>query len=430
MALVLSLATKPLWLPTTATSFPQIPMFQRLCHVPLAADWTLTVGLCLGLVVCCIPGRMFKVQSRQILPLIGSGMVLVCGIALVALNQHRFQPWFYQLLIFAVFFMWGGSANSMQSPAITQLQIRWLRAIVISIYFYSAIGKFDFEFLHTVGQQFLRVAFDAANLDVQQWGWSARLWLASLFPITELLLAMLLAMGQYKGGQWIRVAAVLACLFHVSLMVILGLGLGHSASVVLWNLQFAVQALLLFGLGDGSARHVHRVEAESKSHVAALRTQSKMMLGFTFVVVALPVLERWGYWDHWPSWALYAPHSSRVALFVAAPAVARLPADLQKVMAEEKNSALDELWVRVPLAKWSLTSHETPIYPQARFELGVARYLAQHVRSRFAIKVIVLGAAARFDGHRTTREFVGSDEIERAGESFLWNTRPRFSIAR
>ena len=162
--------------------------------------------------------------------------------------------------------------------------------------------------------------------------------------------------------------------------------------------------------------------------------------GLAVVVMTAPLLERFGYWDHWPSWALYAPHSSRVELYVARPLLAKLPEELQELVAGEllaqKRVDLKQadestaLWIRVPLAQWSLHALQTPVYPQSRFELGVARDLAQRVDSRFGIQVILLGTADRFSGQRSSWEFTGTLEIDQAALRFFWNTRPRFRMGR
>jgi len=449
MGLALLLSTSRLWLPTSAVEFPQLPCLESLCTVPLMVDWWLTSGLCLGLGLSCIP------SSRTRWPVVGSTIVLGCGLGLVALNQHRLQPWFYQLLIFSTIFILAGRGRSapdspVRATASTAAlrQLGSLKVIVISVYVYSAIGKFDFEFLHTVGQQFLGVLLDAAHVDINTWSWSARRWGAGLLPVLELLLAGGLVVGPRAGKRFTQFAVCAVCLFHLALMAIFGLGLGHSAGVILWNLQFAFQAWLLFAIADARAPVTHSAvgtgtedptasptgesstgESSSKQLSAPRPSwHSRLGSGLVLIVVFLPLLERWGYWDHWTSWALYAPHSSRVEVQVAPTVIERLPEELQRLLALEMEGqeGSTAVWVRVPLSQWSLVSLGSPIYPQARFELGVARALAAQVNSRFAIQVTVLGAAGRFDGRRTRWEALGTEAIDRAGERFFWNTRPRF----
>ena len=131
------------------------------------------------------------------------------------------------------------------------------------------------------------------------------------------------------------------------LMLVLGpLGLNHSWGVFWWNLQFAGQACLLFvwpqiqvrlatsrtGSGTG--------EPSSNSSLALVsqpqRWGARCATVVTLLAIVLPTLERMGYWDHWTSWALYAPHSSRVEVWVANSAIDELPASLQQLLGPEQ----------------------------------------------------------------------------------------------
>lgn len=414
-------ATWRLWLPTSTEGFPLIPLFESLSSVPLFVDWVLMVALVLGLLAMLLPLRHGAEPSSAAARAhaAASLTVLVSGVALVSLSQHRIQPWFYQLMIFCGLFLLPRSRH----------QLLLFQVVVVSVYFYSAVGKFDFEFLHTVGQQFLSVLLEAVHVDVSRWAWSSRLAAAMLFPATELALAIALAAGcgwSPRVGRWSGVAA---CLFHLGLMAIFGLGLGHSTGVVLWNLQFAVQALLLFSLPW--RREIATAGQGRLTGHPGLDRSVRASFGSLLVaaVVVLPMFERWGLWDHWPSWALYAPHSSRVEVLIAPPAVARLPEELRALVENNGDGELTDLWLRVPLAQWSLESLGTPIYPQSRFELGVARDLASRIDSQFAIRATILGPAGRIDGRRSRLELRGTRQIDRAAEKFFLNTVPR-SLAR
>src|SRR5690606_24474577 len=116
--------------------FPQIPLFSRLISVPQWVDW-LSLVLLLGGLAGVLRG------TPRVTP-VAWLCVLTSGLLLVALNQHRLQPWLYQLLFFGLIIV-------LSEP---QRARSLLIAIVVSVYVYSALGKFDAEFLHTVGQQF------------------------------------------------------------------------------------------------------------------------------------------------------------------------------------------------------------------------------------------------------------------------------------
>jgi hypothetical protein len=352
----------------------------------------------LGSLVTIVAGRL---RSRQI----AHAMVLLAGFLLLALNQHRFQPWLYQLLLFSCVFLLSG---------VTRLTRQLLTWFVISIYVYSALGKFDYEFLHTVGPLLVDGMLRLVNLGNGPVA-ATPPGLVMVLPGIELLIGLALA---YPPSR--RLAGVMASGFHLALIWVLGpTGLNHSLGVVLWNFQFAVQAILLFVLLEqpqGQARVVAEAGSVNQSWS---RAGAVLVIG---MAVALPLVERWGYWDHWPSWALYAPHSSRCEAWVSHRAIDRLPQSLQQ---EIVYPDVPTLWVRLPLDRWALVETGAPIYPQARFQLGVCRSLAQRIDSPFQVKAVLRGPANRLNGRRWSRDLLGTQAIEQAGTDFLFNTQPR-----
>ncbi len=393
-ALFLLAATWRLW--WGQSEFPAIPFSQHLCDVPLAVDRWLCVGLVLSLVTSIFASpRMAKFAWAVV-------MLMICG--LVALNQHRLQPWVLQLIVYAAILV----LCSERRARIL------LTAFVGSVYIYSALGKFDAQFLHTVGQQFWGGMLEMIGQPNEPERHTSIGLIASL-PLSELLIGLGLLFPRTR-----RVTGVAACLFHLMLIMLLGpLGLNHSPGVVMWNLQFAGQALLLFVVPKSV--ELPKMQAEEKSQLGNLAGTVVAIL-----VILLPLSERVGYWDHWASWALYAPHSSRTEVWVAHAAVQELPASLRREFAAvDPHEDPEPLWVRVPIERWSLAETGTPIYPQARFQLGVARALAKRLPSDFMIRVVLRSTARRWDGRRESQEAVGSTEIERAASKFLINTRPR-----
>jgi len=145
--------------------------------------------------------------------------------------------------------------------------------------------------------------------------------------------------------------------------------------------------------------------------------------------IALPSTERLGLWDHWPSWALYAPHSSRVYLEIAGPVIDRLPPDLRKLV-KATPAGPDEIavWLAVPIDAWSLETLDTPVYPQARFQLGVAERIATDINASFQVRVTSLGTASRFTGARRATVYHGVSELTSSNQHFWVNHQPRNNI--
>lgn len=402
-AIALLAVTYPLWIQTPhSDGFPQLPLLESLSQVPIWIDWLL-----LGLLVF---GWALIAGSKNF---VGPVLVLFGAAGLVALNQHRLQPWLYELTLVAALFL-------VRDEKLQRKLLQWL---VVSIYIYSAISKIDFEFLFTVGASFVEAGL-GRFVDTTQLSNGAKLALACMMPLVELVVAIGLI---WKRTRWI--AGWLACLLHLALVLLLSpFGLDHSLGVVLWNVHFVGLAWLLFvrppvlepqakrGVPTMSEAPVSAASVQEASGTTTEAWLPKLLLA---PVLFLPLLERVSWWDHWPSWALYAPHSSRVVVEVAASAKERLPQELQNLMQEEDQ--LTQIWIRVPIDKWSLEQLGVPIYPQARFQAGIALNLAKRVDSPFEVRATVLGPAARLDGKRSRREYKGTKEIERIGEPFLWS---------
>ena len=411
---VLVLATFKVWLPSLGFNdeFPQVPLLSSLAGVPDVVDLVALIGFLGGWL-------LVGFSSRKLL---GTSCAILFGAVLVGLNQHRLQPWCYQLLIFAVLLALRDS----------QLSLRLLRGFVVSIYLYSALSKLDFEFLHTVGQQFLSVPLSAlGTTSPEDPSAAGRMAMTLAIPTSEFVVGVGLIFKPTR--RW---AGFAACVLHFGLLYVLGpLGLNHSWGVLLWNVHFFGVVYLLFiqapQMAASEGKNPDGAEESAKQiheHEPLVQLMSRPACWLLLPVLILPAVERLGYWDHWPSWALYAPHSSRVEVEVASTAVDRLPGSLQQLIREQYSgdSLESALWVRVPLSKWSITELGVPIYPQDRFQAGVADYLAQIVDSPFEIRAHVLGIASRITGKRKSKTWTGTKEIAgRIHDRFWLGSQPR-----
>ncbi len=389
-SLALMAATWRLWIPQAI--YPQVPAFESLCTAPAWLDWLGLGGTLIGLIILALTGRRRAVQF-------GCASVLVSLLLLFSLDQHRFQPWAYELWLFCVIWL----------CCLDFDRLKLMRWLLISVYFYSACGKLDFEFLHTVGQQMLAVTLKTVGLDLQGLPPGFRLTLVATFPMFELATAFGLAWPRSR-----RLAGCLAMGLHLGLIVVLGpWGLNHRLGVLVWNAQVAMQVYWLFVSAQ--------MQEPEQSSAAWPRRIATTLIG---AAIVLPSTERIGLWDHWPSWALYSPHSSRVFVEVASPALDRLPEDLRKLV-NHPSATPDEIsiWLAVPIDAWSLVTLDTPIYPQARFQLGVAEKIATD--SNADVRVTVLGAASRFTGIRPSIAYEGTLELTRASKRYWFNHRPR-----
>ncbi len=405
-ALALIAATYTLWMPQTV--FPQVPVLAILCESPGSYDWISLGGLIVGLVLSAAwPSSRFRS--------IAGVLILASLVSLIGLDQHRFQPWAYQLGLFTTIWLCCRSIP---------LRLNLMRYLIIGIYFYSAVGKLDFEFLHSVGQQMLGAMAKWIELDLSKVSDSSRIALVAVFPVVELAIAIGLLWTKSR-----RVAGVFAIGLHLALIAVLGpLGLNHRPGVLIWNGQFAVQAFLLFVVTQ-AADHEADLNAKGPRRIwfvhGLYRIRESLCIAIVVLVSIMPCSERFGIWDHWPSWALYAPHSSRVRVEIASSSVEHLPATLAAMVSTSASDEESVVWLPVPIDAWSLKTLDTPIYPQSRFQLGVAQYLASEINSEFQIRITIFGTADRFSGQRKTSTLEGDEQTAKASELFWLNSKPR-----
>jgi hypothetical protein len=324
---------------------------------------------------------------------------------LFLLDQHRLQPWAYQTCIYALIF-------ATLCPATAR---GWILPLAASIYVYSALGKFDYQFVHTVGIELLETASkpfgglpDTLDLDT-------RASIAHLFPVTELLAGLFLFPRRTR-----QIAGVAVMLLHGSLIGLLGpWGLDHSAGVLLWNVLLLVQAWLLFvapvrtAVDDGAA-------GETKLFPLPARQNDRHRAGLiaclaVLLAMVMPVFERTGYWDHWLSWALYAPHNSRAEVEIHRSGIELLPPAAGEFVEDDLD---DDGWHELSLDRWSLASLGVPIYPQARYQLGLAVALAQRSGLDNNLRARLRGVSDRRTGKRTEQRLLDVGEMRAALDDF------------
>lgn len=379
--LLLLVASYPLWFSIGAASeYPSVSLVN--VNIPVAAGpAVILIGALLAVIVA--PNRLRW----------SWWLVAVCLGCSFLIDQHRLQPWAYQTAIYACVF-----------AALRPTAARsWLIPLAASVYIYSAAGKFDYQFAHTVGQDFLSTALDPFGGIPADWDSSLRAKVALAFPTLELAAGLGLLVPVTR-----RYAAMLAMLMHASLLWMLGpWGLVHSLGVLVWNTALIAQGYFLF-----IACVPEQPSEESQSVTAPLAC------GLVVAALLAPLTERWGYWDHWPSWALYAPHNSRVDVEVHQSVIARLPGSLQPFVEDDTNA---DRWHELETADWSLGVRKVPIYPQARYQLALADRLAARYTLKDGIRLRKRSQSDRWTGRRREQQWLGEQEIKRALEQF-WLT--------
>ncbi len=420
-ALVLLVQTWRLWTPQTR--FPQVPLFSWVSEIPAAVDWLsfTMMGLTLICLLVLLLASFFKKRSGADccprLQMLCGCLFLLAFLLEVIFDQHRLQPWAYQfalgLLILTV----------LKPPRAIAL----FRLFVISIYFYSALSKCDASFVQTLGRQLAEGLFSAVGISTAYWSKQTLSWIAASFPLGEFLIAFGLFFGRTRQiAMWAAVG------MHVTLLLAIGpFGLNHYQGVLIWNVYFILQDLILFHSRFQNQKSVAPADSQVEDRLSrpAYSSLERAVQILIWIVLLAPLLEPTGYFDHWPSWGLYASHHDRVVLLVDEEAKWDLPPDVQPFI--DSPQPLSR-WCRLRVERWSLADLGAPLYPQARFQLGVALAVGKAVEQNQAsdesqprIRLLYESAADRWSGKRKIREYNGLSQIEPLTREFLLNASPR-----
>lgn len=414
LQLLLVGATWRLWFPTLAlflsgpeprpsdAAFPVIGLWGLTNGLPsgfdlaLAILWALALfgqALTAGYLYCNWRSPAFP-PDRCLRALYLSLLIAVVAWAgLVIVNQHRLQAWAYLAMWIQVLYLADPALLRTSARHSEGVMQRW-RWLILSVYFYSAISKFDATFLRTLGSQFLTTGWNSlagANLELET-VWP--LWMTLMFPVGELIVALGLATG--RARRWF---VPLAIVLHILLIWLLGpWGMQHQAGVLLWNVFFIGQLGFLFW-------------PERQPDPASAPPESLPARFALYFVLLLPLAQNWGWCDPWMAWELYAPRVSRVQVFLAEPAIEAMP-ELQRYIERESTAEFGPLWRELRLDQWSLDQQRAPIYPQGRFQLQVALEVMDRVAEPEQVFVRWLGPANRWNGRRDQKILRSRAEIE------------------
>jgi len=387
-------STWPLWLP--ASQLPQIPWLGWTVSLPRGPGEIVLVG---NLVVFLL--LQFLNTPRKWFRQLQLYFFLTSVPLLLLLDQHRLQPWAWQMLIGA------GVIALSHSP---RLSLRCLQWFTISIYVWSAISKLDWAFIEGHGQLLVSGLASSLGLSAAVWPEALRQLLAAALPVAEFAVAVLLAIPTARRiGLWSAIA------MHVALILTLGpTGLGHEWGVLIWNVYFIIQAWLLFGESSRIALTAEFPERDPQEDPLL-----SPALALTAIASLAPALSLIGSWDWWPSWAVYSSRPAVVQMLVEQQDIDRLPPTLRPHVGAPQPLSN---WCPVSIDAWSYAACWCPIYPQERYRLAVIASISRD--SGVRPRVIVRSSPNRWTGQRSESELTAED-LDRRLEEFWINTDPR-----
>lgn len=380
--------TWPLWTPLR--DVPRVPAIALLGQLPPAIDYLLLCLLLCALVFGLL--RALFEPSRQR----GLTTSLVALAGLMALDQLRWQPWAYELLLVGMVLV-GFRHQSGRN---------WLRLLVVSIYLYAGIAKLDLTFAETLGQQILAVLAGLFGIDLVPAVSNQRIAMALVLPATEILAGIMLLVERtrYYG-------VALGCLVHLGILLVLGpWGLDHSLGVLAWNLMSVALLLVLFWPAENDQGEMEATESPQSASIVRL---------VAIVALVMPLTYPLGVWDRWPSWGLYAPAGEQAELYVHRRVASRLPGEVPLEPASDQSP-----WQRVRLEEWLIQETGAPRYPQNRVTLSLALALDEQARLGDYLQIELFSNADRMTGKRSNAVLLGSQEIRDYAARYWLNTEP------
>ena len=396
--LLLITSTWKLWIPVS--TFPQVPLINGMGNFPQWVDYGLLTGILIALLL--VVASAFKKRNDQVLPA-GWLMFVICMTATMLLNQHRIQTWSFQFLVIAILYL----------TIIPQRRLLAFQAFLFCVYICSATSKLDISFINEQGIWLVEGLMKSIGLSTKFWSKTTLQTMAFLMPVSELVVATLLLITRL--GKWRILPAII---MHILLIFTFSpWGHDQNHSVLLWNIFFIAQVIILFGSQTAST---------SKKVSEAKRVFSRKHLLGKYLLISLmilPAFERLGWFDTWTSWAVYAGHPEEVFIEVNEAAVQKLSPELMKLA--QKIHHPQEEYYRLRIDRWSLQEVNAPIYPESRFRVGVALYLAKRYHLKDGIRIRFRSTADRFSGERTEIIYQGTKEINQFTNQFSLNSHPR-----
>jgi hypothetical protein len=390
-------ATWPLWSP--GREFPRVPFVGWFLGIADRLEWIALAAGGVALLVTLIFGVRHSAGRRAV------GLSTLAIVLLVLADQHRLQPWVYQLVVLELVVV---SLPAAEAIAIARL-------FVASIYFFSALSKLDRSFFDAGGGQIadgLIRCFALSNRISDD----GRLLLAGTVAVGELFIALGLCWRRTRRVTWPASIAM-----HLALVATLGpWGAASKPGVLLWNVYFALQNAILFGLaGEQGANDSIVAPVPPRCRSVLLCRAVRAMAIFA---ILFPLTEPFGICDVWPAWAVYATGPERLRVFVKATDRDRLAPSVRRYLEEPRFE--DDLCL-VRIDRWSLDACWAPLYPQNRFRLGVAMAITDESGRPDAVVVETESAANRLTGKRVSRRLEGRPAIVEELRSYWLNGFPR-----
>ncbi len=321
-----------LWLSDRA--YPLTPILFHGLVLPAPFDSWLVISLVtLGVISLVLPK-----DPRPML-----GLILNLGV-LLFLDQSRWQPWVYLYLFFFIgFYLIRRRNNEARTGSIHQV----FRLMIIGVYVWSAIQKFNVSFITQVAPGLItNIPFIGTML-------SASLLVIIAIPVVEFGIGLGLLFTKTR-----KPAVVFAILMHVLILLSIVPSESNWNTVVWpWNITMM---LLVFSLFWNSHEPIHIQTLAKSKHPFIIS-----VLAFFFI---LPVFSFTNLWDSYLSFALYSGNVKPGYLIMRPEHLKVFPEHVWPLAERQRDGS-----VRLRQLFWSMEVLNVPVYPEERiFKSGLA----------------------------------------------------------
>lgn len=313
-------------------SFPTAPVHPIPGQLPDLFTLCLSIALVVGLLITTVT------INRKI---------LIAEIAIIAmlclLDQNRMQPWVYFYFLFLLVSVFGLTSG-------ISLSLNMLRLLLIAVYLWSGIQKFNEGFVNVVFHDLLQSWVPVKNKEELDKLIPA----GYLIPVIEVLIGVGLFFGQTR--KWALTGAVVS---HV--IVIIFLFTKNNSIIIPWNVAML---MLVFTLFFGTHESVNIFKRE-------WRIQNVVSLIVSLLIFIVPVFNKIGWWDDYLSFKLYSENTKELFIVVSDEQLPALKHQFDAYFIALPKGV--EGGALISANKWAMSELNVPCYPEERVFKRVCR---------------------------------------------------------
>ena len=348
----------PLWLHDRL--FPLAPTFGSFPSFGKPLDIIL-----LGLLGLSLVANLFLSDRR-----IQIATLALLGILLLQ-DQMRWQPWVYVYLLISLPFIFIPKKGEEKDVYENIWALRSIQVLLIGVYFWSGVNKFNPGFTEVTYQLMLTKLFgfpEGSSLHQTKW-------LGYVIPFIEAAVAIgLFFVKTRKYAFW---GVIFTHLVIISYLVSM-LGDAGNPIVIPWNVAMMIFVFLAF-FGQNNKIVFREAKPKSKKRKAKQKqapvpTFSRVFLLLIVLTWFMPALRLVGAWDNYLSFNLYTDSIKYLYIGVRGDALESLPPELNKYYSA--NNVLEE-GQTIDAFAWSFDELNVPIYPERRVYKAISRHFCE-----------------------------------------------------